>query len=340
MANRYWVGNSGVWSDNTNHWSASTGGAPNASLPTSSDNVYFDASSFTEAEQTVTVDALAYCLSMDWTGATNTPTFGGGYRVNIYGSLTFIAAMTSMHTSGLLFKGTGNITTNGKTVTSYISITTGATSYTLQDNLIVSGNSGLFHRVGTFNTNNKTINAKRFYCDGAANRTLTLGSSIITCSGNITFTTTGLTMTANTSTIIMTGNTKTFAGGGVTFNNVEFQGTPITVNGSNTFSDLKLTAGKTVNFTAETTQTVTTLSGAGAAGNLITIQSVTAGTAFTISKASGTVNVVYWSIKDSTATGGAVFNAFLSNGNVNVSGNTGWNFTAAATNTTNFFMFF
>lgn len=45
MANRYWVGGSGNWSDNTNHWSDSSDGSPGASLPTSSDDVFIDENS-------------------------------------------------------------------------------------------------------------------------------------------------------------------------------------------------------------------------------------------------------------------------------------------------------
>lgn len=57
MANRYWVGGTGNWSDATNHWSDSSNGTPNASfLPTSSDNVYFDANS---GSGTCTIDATS-----------------------------------------------------------------------------------------------------------------------------------------------------------------------------------------------------------------------------------------------------------------------------------------
>ena len=114
MANRYWVGNGGDWSDNTNHWSASSGGAGGASLPTSSDDVFFDANSFSAGSQTVTIDVTAYCLNMDWTGATDTPTLAGGLASHIYGSLTLIAGMTVTQSGYLYFRatsGTHTITT-------------------------------------------------------------------------------------------------------------------------------------------------------------------------------------------------------------------------------------
>ena len=43
MADRYWVGGSGAWNaTSTTNWSATSGGAGGASVPTSADNVFFD----------------------------------------------------------------------------------------------------------------------------------------------------------------------------------------------------------------------------------------------------------------------------------------------------------
>jgi hypothetical protein len=44
MADRYWVGGSGSW-NSTTKWSATSGGASGASVPTASDNAIFDANS-------------------------------------------------------------------------------------------------------------------------------------------------------------------------------------------------------------------------------------------------------------------------------------------------------
>lgn len=56
MADRYWVGGSGTWdSVSTTNWSATSGGAGGASVPTNADDVYFDSSS-SATNYTVTVD--------------------------------------------------------------------------------------------------------------------------------------------------------------------------------------------------------------------------------------------------------------------------------------------
>lgn len=68
-----------------------------------------------------------------------------------------------------------------------------------------------------------------------------------------------------------------------------------------------------------------------------TLRSAMAGTPATISKASGTVNFTGMTFRDITATGGAVWNAYTSNGNVDGGGNTGINFSPTTTNSGNFF---
>lgn len=314
MADRFWVGNGGDWSDAATHWSASSGGAPGASLPTSADSVYFDINSFTLAGQTVTVDTTVNCFDMDWTGALNDPTFANSsaYSKYIYGSLTLISGMTmsGINNGSFSFMATSigkTIITAEKTCYSFSFLGVGG-GWTLQDALTVS----YFYQIyGTLNTNGQTISCINFTCSGIGTKTLTLGASIITCSGNITFASTGLTMTANTATFIITGNSKIFAGGGVTFNNVEFQGTPTTVTGNNIFNDLKITAGKTAIMTTGTTQTIATL------------HSGTPGSPAIMSCATGTVIVTNASIQDITATGGAIFKAYNS---TDAGGNTGWIF--------------
>lgn len=81
MADRYWVGGTATWdSTTTANWSATSGGAGGASVPTSADNVFFDANSGTV---TVTVPQLSgsggvlitgapICANLNFTGFTGT----------------------------------------------------------------------------------------------------------------------------------------------------------------------------------------------------------------------------------------------------------------------------
>jgi hypothetical protein len=321
MANRFWVGGTGNWSDNVNHWSDTSGGSPGASKPTSADNVYFDENSFTDAGQTVTINEAANCLDMDWTGALYSPTLAGNQGLSIYGAITLINEMTLSFNYDVLFLAntTVDIITAGKTFKRNVTFNGNGGVFNLRNNFIQENLSrSLTVTAGTLNTNNFSINCNNFNSNNNNVREINLGSSIIVATGNIDFTTTtNLTFDAGTSTFIMTGNAKFFNGGGLTYHNVRFSGTPTTVTGANTFNTLTVDPGKTCTLPASTTQTASALEWDGA-----TIQSSSAGTAATVSVASGTVEMNWGSLKDIAAEGGATFNAV----NVtNVSGNDGWN---------------
>ena len=96
----------------------------------------------------------------------------------------------------------------------------------------------------------------------------------------------------------------------------------MTIQGSNTFDDYKITSTTgAVLHTAGTTQTATSLDWNGSAGNIVTVRSTSNGSPWNISIAAGTITVTFCSIRDSAAAGGATFLAISS---VNVSGNSGW----------------
>jgi hypothetical protein len=143
-------------------------------------------------------------------------------------------------------------------------------------------------------------------------------------------------------TISMTSaSAKTFAGGGATYPILSQGGAgALTITGSNSFDDIQTTTRpSTITFPAATTTTVSEFTLTGTAGNLVTINSVTPGTQFTLYRLTGTTNASYLSIQDSNATGGAVWNA--GEGSVNVSNNSGWIFTTPpSTGAGNFFAFF
>lgn len=89
MANRFWVGGSGTWDTfSTSNWSATSGGAPGASAPTSIDNVIYDAAS---GSPDVFI-SNAECLN--WTHSAGNVVFFGGSSVNIHGGIAFSAGTT------------------------------------------------------------------------------------------------------------------------------------------------------------------------------------------------------------------------------------------------------
>ena len=121
MADRYWVGGTGNWSDYTNHWAASSGGAPNETLPGSGDNVIFDAASHS-TDYTMTVNVTAYCASMTWTNpASGTPSMAGGSELVISGNVTLVLGMGFTYDGFLRLIGTCTFTTNGVVIPARVS---------------------------------------------------------------------------------------------------------------------------------------------------------------------------------------------------------------------------
>ena len=111
---RYWVGGTGNWDDSdTTHWSASSGGAGGASVPTSSDTVTFDALSNATA-YTCTVTATANCSDISFTNPlAGALTFAGSSALNVYGNFTIVSTITRTFTGNINFKATST----GKTIT-------------------------------------------------------------------------------------------------------------------------------------------------------------------------------------------------------------------------------
>lgn len=320
MANRYWVGGTADWNGTAGtKWATTSGGAGGASVPTSADDVFFDANS---GSGVVTLDSNGSCLNLNFTGFTGT--FTGVFNLDVYGDLTLAASMTFSFTGPVYFRSTStgrNITCAGKTLgTVYFDGSGGG--WTMQDTFASNNNVTLTE--GNLNMNGQVFSCTNFISfESSTARTLTLGAA------NITVNTwsvigTGMTFSGASSTI---NTVSAFTGGGRSYGtvNITSSGTA-TVSGSNTFDVLSVPAGKTVRFAAGSTQTVTTLTANGSVGNSITLESTSSGNTWSISKSSGTVVSQYVSLKDSIATGGATWFAVNS---TDAGNNTGWSFVSA-----------
>jgi hypothetical protein len=102
MANRYWVGGSGTWdASNTANWSSTSGGAGGQSVPTTADNVFFDAAS---GAVTITLGYIAQALTLTMTGFTGTLAFGTNKiqiaETAIGASITVVTQPTTMSVTG------------------------------------------------------------------------------------------------------------------------------------------------------------------------------------------------------------------------------------------------
>ena len=105
-SNYYWVGGTGTWSDYATHWATSSGGTVfHVTIPSPSDDVFFDSNSFPAAGDTLYMDTtITNCRTMDWTGVNNTPTFYG-IQINLilYGSFILSPGINWKASGGLTF---------------------------------------------------------------------------------------------------------------------------------------------------------------------------------------------------------------------------------------------
>jgi len=334
MANRYWVGGTDSWNGTAaSKWATTSGGAGGASVPTSSDNVFFDGSS---GAGTVTIaTATANCADLDFTGFTGT--WAGSTAINIFGSLTLAAGMTRTYTGLITFAATATgktVTLNDKTLASAIDFNGVGGGWTLQDTFN-DGSSNFFLTRGSLDLNGKTVTCGTFSGTGSNTRSLTMGAATVNCTDVDFVTTTNLTFNAGTSQINYTGtsnNTMDF--GGLTWYNVSLAPTDATnlhtLTGANTFNDLTYTgsANKSETFYLAADQTVNgtlTVNG-NSTTNRVWFGSNTLGTARTVTAANTSFSNC--DLSDITAAGAG---AWTGTSFGDAGGNTGITFTTPVT---------
>lgn len=234
MADRYWVGGAGTWnSTNTANWSATSGGAGGASVPTSTDDVFFDQA----ATYTVTLSTTA-SMCRNFTCSAGPVTFAGtSGAVIVTGSFSLVAGTVWSATGTITFSSgtTGNtVTTNGVSVAPTGGVTFNGTGndWTLLSALTTTGSITVTR--GTLTTNNYNITATQLSSSNSNTRAINLGSSTITLSSGINFSTSsGLTFNAGTSQIKLTSTSApSLSGGGLAFYNIAYTGLNWTSTGA------------------------------------------------------------------------------------------------------------
>jgi hypothetical protein len=204
MADRYWVGGTGTWDATVGtKWAATSGGAGGQTVPTSADNVFFDANS---GAVTVTVSGNRVCLTLNATAFTGTITGTSTPSLTIYGSLLLGSGMTFDSTSGpdITFFGSAGaaINTGGKVLRG---ITIQKTFY-LQLQSAVTCNSSTFLVQGTLQLLNYTFTTPALFSNYTNTRGIDFGSGsnskiVFTGSGAVfgLTTTTGFTLSGTSS---------------------------------------------------------------------------------------------------------------------------------------------
>jgi hypothetical protein len=249
---RYWVGGTGTWDGtSTTNWSATSGGAGGASVPTAADNVFFNANSNVGTGSFTVTMATSPRVCNDFTasGLDGVMTLAGtSIGLTVSGSLSFpVTNFTRSYSGTTTFNATTTgktITTNGVTFGNDVTFNGVGGGWTLGSALNASG-AAVTVTNGTFDTGGYSVTASTFSSSNTNTRTINLNASTVNLSIAATFTTsTNLTFNAGTSTINVSAGSATFAGGGQTFYNVAFTSTTLSapsISGANTFNNLSVT---------------------------------------------------------------------------------------------------
>ena len=189
MADRYWVGGTGTWNTtSTTNWSATSGGSNGASVPTTSDNVFFDGASAAGNYTVSTSTGLTLsCLNLTIAKATagnltfidtgvfavagNLDITATGVTWSAFGSWTFTAAAArTIKTDGIVLP---NVTLNGA----------GGGSWQLLSNLSTSLTGTLTLTAGTLNLNNFNLRCGAFSSNNSNVRSLQFGTGVVNLTG-------------------------------------------------------------------------------------------------------------------------------------------------------------
>lgn len=349
MAAKYAITAGGNWNDDTT-WSTTSGGGNDTTKPTASDDVYLDANS-----GDVTISANSVCRSLDCLGYTHGLTHNNATTLSIgdgtagannialrfssemtysplgaTAQISFISTSTTQQTIDFksafmyatVFNGVGGswiFDSNSLPVILDFTLTKGSVvlngAHTSMGNVDYSNAN-----TRTFNIDNSTIDL--FFIQTVWDATNTT---------NLTFS--SLNSSINIVTLAPTGLAMEFKGGGLTYDSLIYSNDRCTdeldIYGSNTFRILQfdnVAAAKTLKFEEGTTTTITQdFNVNGVYGHKMTVNSLTPGSFFEISKAGGVVDLDYLVLQDCHATGGATF--YAGENSTNTSGNTGWTFT-------------
>jgi len=324
----WWIVGSGTWdSATTSSWSTSPVGVAGATVPATTNDVYF----YNSTTYTVTVAIGAACSTL--TMLSGVVTFAGlsTSTLTVNRSMILLAGTTWSMAGVITFNSTssGNtITTGGATISAGIVLDGAAGSWLLGDALTISkAGAGAFTLAnGTVDLNGYTLSltsststfliaagTKSIIFDGGVITTNGAGTTAFNNANPIGFTTSA--GTGNGVISLTSASTKTFVGGGSTYACAINQGGAgaLTISGSNTFSDITntyvATGATSIVFAASSTQTVAAFTATGAVGNVLTMNSSSTTRATIAYSGVGSItNLDYLSVRDLAFTPGPATN--------------------------------
>ena len=318
MANRYWVGGTGTWNTlSVLNWSLTSGGVGGATVPGAADVAIFNANC---GAGTITIGENVTVFSMTLSGAAittidwnNKIVSLAGNALTLYTGNSAVGMLNNPTITATYAGSTGTRTINGGIGVSEanavsVNVTGGTDIVTLGSGNNVYKNVNFTGFSGTLNAGNRIFYGGVIYSTGLTLQVAAWGGHQFLA-------------TSGTHTLTMAG--KVFDGL-FTFNGAAvWQFTDaVQITSTRTFT---ITNG-TVKLKSGVTSTVGSFATSSTTQKFL--ESTTPGSQATLSQASGIVSTGYLTIKDINATGGATFNAYTVNSNVNAGNNLGWDFFA------------
>jgi hypothetical protein len=343
MATRYWVGggSSTSWAatGNTN-WAATSGGAGNASVPGSTDDVFFDASS---GAGPAVLAANITIQSMDCTGFTGTLTHNSSVTLTIGGNTVvckLAAGMTysPQDSSVIAFTGVSGTATFTPAAQTVGGVTVNAVGggCTLAGALTTRPASTVTLTAGTFDCGGFAISTGIFSGTGSTTRAITNPPPTITlANANGTIlnfaTTTSLTFTASATNVVVSGtsaSSRTLNNGNLVWGQLTIPaattGGAIILGQGGTWSQLNFTAPAIIFFNISTTTTITAaMTLTGTSSTINGFGSTTVGNAATVVFGSGST-ATWTGVRDMTFS----TNAFTATNSFDLGHNTNATITA------------
>jgi hypothetical protein len=324
----------------------SSGAGSNDNFPLAQDTAIIN-------EDTALTGTLSLALynigSLDCSARTTGITLNHSTSATRYGNYTLGSGITVSGANTQTFSGRGTQTfiSAGKTITFPIDVDKPAGAFELGDAYNASNTITLTS--GTFDAKTYNLTCTSFASSNTNVRTINMGSGLWTLTGTSTVwnvITTNLTLNKNTANILLSDTSATgraFVSGAQSYNKLTIGGTTGTSQLTlqpGTFTEVAST--KTVAHSFRLTGSnlfIGTWSVTGSAGNLVTIESSTAGTRRTITLTNSTAGLIdYLSVKDIGIASPNLF--YVGNNSVDGGNNLNVYFTSTPSTTATGNMFF
>ena len=349
--NCYRVGTQTTWQGSSS-WALTSGGSgSNDNFPLAQDTAIINEDTTLTGTLTLAVYNIG---SLDCSARTTGITLDHGFLPTRYGNYILGSGVTVSGPSTQTFSGRGTqtFTSAGKTITFPLAVDKPAGAFELGDAFSSSGT--VTHSRGTFDAVTYNLTCRQFTSSNANVRTINMGSGLWTLSGTGTqvwsfLGSTNLTFNKNTADILLSDTSTTarsFTGGtGISYNKLTIggtTGTSVLTLASGNFTELASTktVAHTVRISSSSTVVIDTWSVTGTSGNLVTVDSPSAGSRRTFTLTNSTAGLIdYLSVKDIGITSPNRF--FVGDNSVNGGNNLNVYFTAfPALDTGNMFFMF